>query len=69
LKKVEEIIQTLEAEKQQIENEMAKPDVYGNFETMQQVQQKFESLKSLLEEQNARWEKIVLEMDELEAAE
>lgn len=68
LKKVEEIIQQLEAEKKQIEEEMAKPEVYTNFDKLTQVQQKFDSLNVLLKENNSKWENIVLEMDELESA-
>jgi ATP-binding cassette subfamily F protein 3 len=68
LKKVEEIIQQLEVERKQIEEEMAKPEVYSNFDKLALVQQKFDSLNVLLKEQNLKWENIVLEMDELESA-
>jgi ATP-binding cassette subfamily F protein 3 len=67
LKKVEEIIQQLEVEKKQIEEEMAKPEVYSDFDKLIQVQQKFDSLNLLLKEKTSRWENLVLEMDELES--
>jgi ATP-binding cassette, subfamily F, member 3 len=68
LKKVEEIIQKLETEKKKIENEMAKPEVYSNFEKLNEIQLKFDSLHATLQGENARWEKIMLELDALETA-
>jgi len=68
LKKVEEIIQKLESEKKLIETEMAKPEVYGNFDKLNEVQKKFEALDALLREESSKWEKIVLDIDELESA-
>ena len=41
LKKVEEVIQKLEMEKKKIEDEMAKPEVYSNFEKLNEIQHKF----------------------------
>jgi ATP-binding cassette subfamily F protein 3 len=68
LKKVEEVIQKLETEKKLIEEEMAKPEIYSNFDKLNEVQKKFDSLHALLSQENVKWEKIVLEMDQLEAA-
>ncbi len=68
LKKVEEVIQKLEAEKKFIEAEMAKPEIYSNFDKLAQVQKTFDSLNASLQEENSKWEKIILEMDELETA-
>lgn len=68
LKKVEEVIQKLEAEKKKIEDEMARPEVYSNFEKLNEVQLKFDSLHATLHDENARWEKIMLELDALETA-
>ncbi len=66
LKKVEEIIQRLEVEKKMIEDEMAKPEVYSNFEKLNEVQQRFDKLTITLHEENSTWEKIMLELDALE---
>jgi ATP-binding cassette subfamily F protein 3 len=49
LKKVEEVIQKLETEKKQIEDEMAKPEVYSNFEKLNEIQQKFDTLHATLQ--------------------
>jgi ATP-binding cassette, subfamily F, member 3 len=68
LKKVEEVIQKLEIEKKKIEDEMAKPEVYSNFEKLNEVQHKFDTLNSTLHGENSKWEKIMLEMDALETA-
>lgn len=68
LKKVEEVIQKLEIEKKKIEDEMAKPEVYSNFEKLNEIQHKFDALNSTLHGENSKWEKIMLEMDALETA-
>jgi ATP-binding cassette subfamily F protein 3 len=68
LKKVEEIIQKLESEKKLIETEMANPEVYSNFDKLNEVQKKFETLDASLREENSKWEKIILGIDELESA-
>jgi ATP-binding cassette subfamily F protein 3 len=68
LHKIEEIIQQLEAEKKQIEDEMAKPEVYSNFDQLNQVQRKFETLNATLKEKNSKWEEIVTEIDKLESS-
>jgi len=68
LKKVEEIIQKLETEKKRIEDEMAKPEVYSNFEKLNEIQLKFDGIHATLQEENAKWEKIMLELDALETA-
>jgi len=68
LKKVEELIQKLESEKKTIEDEMTKTEVYSNFDKLNEVQKKFDALHASLQAENLKWEKIVLEMDALEAA-
>ena len=68
LKKVEEVIQKLEMEKKKIEDEMAKPEVYSNFEKLNEIQHKFDTLNATLQGENFNWEKIMLELDALETA-
>jgi len=68
LKKVEELIQTLQVDKQKVENELTLPEVYGNFQKLGEVQQRFEKVNQQLADQNRRWEKLALEIDELEGA-
>jgi ATP-binding cassette subfamily F protein 3 len=65
LKKVEDAIQKIQKEKEAIEVEMAKPEVYGDFEKLTVVQQQFEKVDGQLEEENKRWESIALEIEEL----
>jgi ATP-binding cassette subfamily F protein 3 len=65
LKKVEDTIQKIQKEKEAIEVEMAKPEVYGDFEKLTVVQQQFEKVDGQLEEENKRWESIALEIEEL----
>jgi hypothetical protein len=45
---------------------MAKPEVFGNFEKLNEVQQHYEKIDFELEEENKKWESIALEMEELE---
>jgi ATP-binding cassette subfamily F protein 3 len=66
LKKVEASIEKLVAEKASIENEMSKPEVYSNFEKLNEWQTKFEKTDLQLEEENKKWESIALEIDEEE---
>jgi ATP-binding cassette, subfamily F, member 3 len=68
LKKVEEIIQKLETDKKKIEDEMTKQEVYSNFEKLNEIQLKFDSIHATLQGENAKWEKIMLELDALETA-
>jgi ATP-binding cassette, subfamily F, member 3 len=66
LKKVEDSIHKIQQEKEKIEVEMAKPEVFGNFEKLNEVQQHYEKIDFELEEENKKWESIALEMEELE---
>ena len=68
LKKVEDVIQNLESEKKLVEDEMAKPEVYSDFNKLSEYQVKFDKLHTRLHEENMRWEKLMLEVDELEAS-
>jgi ATP-binding cassette subfamily F protein 3 len=65
LKKVEEQIQSLQHKKSNIETEMAKPEVYGNFEKLQVIQKEFAALHQQLESANTKWEEIAMAIDEL----
>jgi ATP-binding cassette, subfamily F, member 3 len=66
LKKVEDSIHKIQQEKEKIETEMAKPEVFGNFEKLNEFQQQYEKVDFKLEEENKKWESIALEMEELE---
>ncbi len=66
LTKTEAVIQKLAKEKESIEAELSKPEVYGNADKLLEVQQKFEKIDSQLEEENKKWESIALEIEEVE---
>jgi ATP-binding cassette, subfamily F, member 3 len=66
LKKVEDAIHKIQQEKEKIETEMAKPEVFGNFEKLNEAQQQYEKIDFKLEEENKKWESIALEAEELE---
>ncbi len=59
LKQQEEKIESLEAQKKQIENEMGKPEVYSDFEKLKVAQEQFKAISSLLEKATKQWEKVV----------
>jgi hypothetical protein len=45
---------------------MATPEVYGNFEKLNDCQQKYEKIDLRLEEENKKWESLAFEIEELE---
>lgn len=63
LKKVEDKIEKLQQEKSQIENEMAKPEVFGNFNQLQVVQHELQTVVLKLEDANRQWEQLATEID------
>jgi ATP-binding cassette, subfamily F, member 3 len=66
LKKIEDAIQLAQQEREKIETEMAKPEVFSNFEKLNAQQQLFEKADGKLEELNQRWESVALEIEEWE---
>jgi ATP-binding cassette subfamily F protein 3 len=66
LSKIETLIQKLAKEKEGIEAELSKTEVYTNPDRLLEVQQKFEKVDTQLEEENKKWESIALEIEELE---
>ncbi|MBI3218119.1 MAG: ABC-F family ATP-binding cassette domain-containing protein [Bacteroidetes bacterium] len=66
LKKIEDAIQVAQQEREKIETEMAKPEVFSNFEKLNAQQQLFEKADAKLEELNQRWESVALEIEEWE---
>lgn len=65
LKQVESKIESLEADKAALETEMAKPEVYSNFETLKKSQDKFTTVAADLETATKRWEEILTQLDQL----
>lgn len=66
LKQVEKTIEELQATKTKNELEMARPEVYGDFEKMKFAQQEFDKTVKALNEANEKWESIASEIDALE---
>ncbi len=65
LKETEEKIESLEKEKGVLETEMAKPEVFGDFEKLNEVQQKFNGVTRQLEEANSKWGELAEDIDAL----
>lgn len=65
LKKIEEEVENLEKKKVALEEEMAKPEVFGNFEKLKQVQASFDGVEKELKSANEKWESVATEIDRL----
>lgn len=65
LKKIEDEIETLQAEKSKVETEMAQPEVFSDFKKLNAVQEKFNQLNTALDNANTRWEELVTSIDEI----
>lgn len=68
LKKIEEQLEEVEATKNILEEEMAKPEVYGNFERLQQVQEKLRRVESAIAENYRQWDALVEAIKEASAS-
>ncbi len=66
IKQLEEKIENLEAQKKLIEDEMARPEVYSDFEKLKLAQEKFNSVNFLLKEATEKWEASIEEIDQLD---
>ncbi len=66
IRKVEETIEKLEQEKVRAESELAKPEVYSDFERLNQAQQAFEKADAQLSQANQQWEELVTSLEEFE---
>ncbi len=65
MKKVEEQMEAAQQRKNELEGEMAKPEVFENYEKLQKVQQQFETVDTELKKLEAEWETIAGSLDEL----
>lgn len=65
LKRVEEQIGVLEKDKAAAEEQLAKPEVYGDVGKLSTAQAAFEKVDSALNEANEKWERLVNQIDEL----
>ncbi|MFA0964818.1 ABC-F family ATP-binding cassette domain-containing protein [Roseivirga sp. BDSF3-8] len=62
----EQQIAKLEKEKKELEEKMAKPDIYGDPDKLLEVNEKYDGVKKLMEEQTEKWESVAMEIDEME---
>ncbi|HZY82210.1 MAG TPA: ATP-binding cassette domain-containing protein [Cyclobacteriaceae bacterium] len=65
LKKVEEEIGKLEKEKSAAEEQLAKPEIYGDVNKLSQAQAAFGKVEKSLTEANTKWEGLVDQIDDL----
>jgi ATP-binding cassette subfamily F protein 3 len=64
LQKIEADIEEWSAKKNRLEQEMAKPEIYGNFETLAEIQRQFSDAERHVEALTASWEKVAIQLDE-----
>jgi ATP-binding cassette subfamily F protein 3 len=63
LKKTEAQIEQLESKKKQLEADMAKPEVYSNFEMQKKIKSEFDVVEKALLKANQEWEKTATAID------
>ncbi len=63
IKKSEERIIKLEEEKKQIEDQLAKPEVYSDFSKLGDFQKQFEKVQESLTAENQKWEALLTELE------
>jgi ATP-binding cassette subfamily F protein 3 len=59
LRQAEEAIEKAAKRKAELETELTKPEVYGNFNRLHEVQQEFEKNEAILRQLNDTWENLV----------
>lgn len=65
LNKIEEQIETLQANKLKVEGEMAQSEIFSDFVKLNKVQQQFNQVNKELDEANTRWEALATSIDDL----
>jgi ATP-binding cassette subfamily F protein 3 len=65
LKRTEDSIAQLEKDKAAAEEQLAKPEVFGNTDKLAAAQAAFEKVDKLLKEANEKWEQLVDQLDDL----
>ena len=67
ISEAEQLIHTLEARKQELEQLLSNPELYNNVEKLRSYSEEYSGLDSLLEEALFKWEEAsenLLELDE-----
>jgi ATP-binding cassette subfamily F protein 3 len=66
VKKYEEELAKIEADKHDVENELAKPEVYADMNKRKELMDKYHKMEQLLSQQTKVWEKAFNDLIELE---
>lgn len=66
LSKIEHQVEEKEKEKKSLEEEMAKPSVYGDPDALFKANEQFERIKKEIAELHEQWETVAIELEELE---
>ena len=62
----EKQIEQLEEREQEIQTEMANPEIASNFDKLGPLQEQLSDVQQKLDEANSAWEKAIEEMDNFE---
>ena len=62
----EKQIEELEEKEQEIQNEMANPDIASNFDKLGPLQEKLSDIKAQLDDAKVNWEKAIEALDNFE---
>jgi ATP-binding cassette subfamily F protein 3 len=65
LKKTEEEIESLQSKKTILEAEMAKPELYNDYNKLQKVKFEFDKISKALDTANSKWEQVAVAIDKL----
>jgi ATP-binding cassette subfamily F protein 3 len=65
LRKIEDEISKLEKDKAAAEEQLSKPEIYGNVDKLSEAQAAFENVDHSLKAANTRWEGLVDQIDDL----
>jgi ATP-binding cassette subfamily F protein 3 len=65
LRQIEDEIAALEQKKNVYEEDMSKPEVFGNFEKLQEIKLNFDRVDKELKAANEKWEHIATAIDEM----
>jgi ATP-binding cassette, subfamily F, member 3 len=66
LRKIEDQISALEAQKNQMEVDMSKPEVFNDFNQLKKIQFEFSKIEKELKKSTEKWEEIITAIDQLD---
>jgi ATP-binding cassette subfamily F protein 3 len=62
---IENEIESLELEKNKVEESMADPDIYANPDKLSEVNSRYNEVKNKINKKNLEWETLVEQLDSL----